>query len=151
VFDDIENELLIIQKAFADLEAYRHEGEGNIFSKDFTSGYNLYQSIMNRLPALFEILNKDEYKKILEMIVDSHGISEMINTIGGKNKNYLNGDLLMAPTSGGGGSDIWVNVSAALRMYTEGKVVMENRKNEINRLENTIEETIVDHFENEKQ
>src|SRR5699024_11246453 len=59
VFNDIENELLIIQKAFADLEAYRHDGEGNIFSKDFTSGYNLYQSIMNRLPALFEILNKD--------------------------------------------------------------------------------------------
>lgn len=151
VFNDIENELLIIQKAFADLEAYRHDGEGNIFSKDFTSGYNLYQSIMNRLPALFEILNKDEYKKILEMIVDSHGISEMISTLGGKNKNYLNGDLLMAPTSGGGGSDIWVNISAALRMYTEGKVVMEKRKNEINRLENTIEETIVDHFENEKQ
>lgn len=151
VFNDIENELLIIQKAFADLEAYRHDGEGNIFSKDFTSGYNLYQSVMNRLPALLEILKKEEYKKILEMIIDSHGIAEMINTLGGKNKNYLNGDLLMAPTSGGGGSDIWVNISAALRMYTEGKVVMEKRTNEINRLENTIEETIVDHFENEKQ
>jgi len=151
VFNDIENELLIIQDAFADLEAYRHDEKGNIFSKDLTSGYNLYQSVMKRLPKLLEILKKEEYKEILEMIVDSHGISEMISTLGGTKKNYLNGDLLMAPTSGGGGSDIWVNISAALRMYTEGKAVMEKRTNEINRLENTIEETIIDHFENEKQ
>lgn len=83
--------------------------------------------------------------------MDSHGIGEMLNALNGEKKRYLNGDLLLAPTVGGGGQDIWVNISAALRMYTEGKVILEERTEEISRLEATIDEEITQFFEDEKQ
>lgn len=156
-FLNIEKELLTIQESLISLASYR-ELEGvqteddymMALGADIGTGVNMYRAL-KRLQGLFDELKKDEYQDILDMIAASHGISEMINALGGDKKTYLNDDMLLAPTSGAGGRDIWINISAVLRMYVEGKAVLEEREDEIERLKETIDIEVDQHFENEKQ
>ncbi|HLR51475.1 MAG TPA: DUF6792 domain-containing protein [Candidatus Avamphibacillus sp.] len=150
VFTEIEKELLLIQESFASIEFNRSTKGISAIGSDLSNAGKLYSAIQ-RLTDLFGQLNKEEYQDILDMIVAGHSIGEMINAIGEGEKSYLNGDLLMAPSNGGGGKDIWVNISAALRMYTEGKVVLEERTEEITRLVTTIGEEVTQFFKHEKK
>src|SRR5699024_4846606 len=150
VFTEIEKELLLIQESFASIEFNRSTKGISAIGSDLSNAGKLYSAIQ-RLTDLFGQLNKEEYQDILDMIVAGHSIGEMINAIGEGEKSYLNGDLLMAPSNGGGGKDIWVNISAALRMYTEGKVVLEERTEEITRLVTTIDEEVTQFFKHEKK
>ncbi|AIF45237.1 DUF6792 domain-containing protein [Virgibacillus sp. SK37] len=104
-----------------------------------------YNSIMES----FEELNNDDLLAAMEAIGQSHSISEMLEGLSDKKKSYMGTDMVY--TTGSGGKEIRVNISASLRMYTDGKSLLEEKKDEIGKLDLAWNTEILQCFEDEKR
>ncbi|MFC4024366.1 DUF6792 domain-containing protein [Oceanobacillus longus] len=149
VIQAIEQELQGIQETVASMVVVRDTGN---FLGQLGGDVAAYFKITNHIESLqsnLEILNKDEYKEILHTIGASHGITEMLQVLDLGNKSYLGTDMVLATNSGG--KEIQVNLSASLRMYREGKQILEEKLTEIERLRMAVEMELFDCYEDEKQ
>lgn len=145
---NIEKELEGIQETVSNLVSVRNSGN---FWAQIGGDVGAFLRIKGHFDALMEsaeVLGEDKYKEILEAIGASHGIAEMLKGISGGKKSYLGTDMIL--TGSGGGKDIKVNISASLRMYQEGKSVLEDKLSEITLLKNAIESELFDCFKDEK-
>ncbi|MYL44244.1 hypothetical protein GLV94_01165 [Virgibacillus halodenitrificans] len=104
-----------------------------------------YNSIMES----FEELNNEDLLAAMEAIGQSHSISEMLEGLSDKKKSYIGTDMVY--TTGSGGKEIRVNISASLRMYTDGKSLLEEKKDEIGKLDLAWNTEILQCFEDEKR
>ncbi|MEC2158699.1 DUF6792 domain-containing protein [Virgibacillus halodenitrificans] len=104
-----------------------------------------YNSIMES----FEELNNEDLLAAMEAIGQSHSISEMLEGLSDKKKSYIGTDMVY--TTDSGGKEIRVNISASLRMYTDGKSLLEEKKDEIGKLVLAWNTEILQCFEDEKR
>ncbi|APC47558.1 hypothetical protein BME96_04965 [Virgibacillus halodenitrificans] len=104
-----------------------------------------YNSIMES----FEELNNEDLLAAMEAIGQSHSISEMLEGLSDKKKSYIGTDMVY--TTDSGGKEIRVNISASLRMYTDGKSLLEEKKDEIGKLDLAWNTEILQCFEDEKR
>src|SRR5699024_713289 len=96
----------------------------------------------------FERLNRDDLKEVLDMIRSDHQIQTVLNTLSSdSNKSYdKNGDMILT-----GSGYIKVNMSAAMRMYEEGQSLLEDKEEEIKKLEAAVEREIKDYYQRKKR
>ncbi|WP_085992901.1 DUF6792 domain-containing protein [Oceanobacillus senegalensis] len=148
VVGDIEHELNGIVETIDHMEGLR--GNGYFFAQigGDAAGYFKIKNHYEAILSYFEVLRKEEYLEILEIIGESHGIPEMLHGLSDKDKSYVGTDMVLHTTSGG--KDIRVNLSASLRMYTEGKLILQEKQEEIARLANAAESEIEGCFDEEK-
>src|SRR5699024_7888302 len=95
----------------------------------------------------FERLNSDDLKEVLDMIRSDHQIQTVLNKLSSdSNRSYdKNGDMILT-----GSGDIKVNMSAAMRMYEEGQSLLEDKEEEIKKLEAAVEREIKDYYQRKK-
>ncbi len=102
------------------------------------------------LMGSFENIMDSGILESLESIVDSHSINEMLNALSNGSKSYVGKDLIYTST-GEGGEPINVNISAALRLYREGAIILEDKMSAIAKLEKTVHEEIELTFKEERR
>src|SRR5699024_6712935 len=95
-----------------------------------------------------ERLNRDDLKEVLDMIRSDHQIQTVLNKLSSdSNRSYdKNGDMILT-----GSGDIKVNMSAAMRMYEEGQSLLEDKEEEIKKLEAAVEREIKDYYQRKKR
>ena len=121
----------------------------------FLSGIGADLGMFWRLYTLLEPL-RESYKRLqtelgplLESLGDSHSIEEMLNALGiDGGRAYMDGDLIMI--AGGGAEFIKVNISAAVRVYQQGHLLLEEKAEEVDRLILALDNELVDGFTWEK-
>src|SRR5699024_10578404 len=96
----------------------------------------------------FERLNRDDLKEVLDMIRSDHQIQTVLNKLSSdSNRSYdKNGDMILTVSG-----DVKVNMSAAMRMYEEGQSLLEDKEEEIKKLEAAVEREIKDYYERKKR
>ena len=122
----------------------------------FLSGIGADLGMFWRLYTLLEPLQESyerlqtELGPLLESLGDSHSIEEMLNALGIEGgRAYMDGDLIMI--AGGGGAEfIKVNISAAVRVYQLGHLLLEEKAEEVDRLILALDHELVDGFTWEK-
>lgn len=82
----------------------------------------------------------------LHKIVDSHGIPELLSAMTNGNRSYLGTDMVFTATNG---DPIKVNISASLRLYREGTIVLEEKLATVSKLEEAIHEELAVSFKEE--
>src|SRR5699024_10634114 len=85
---------------------------------------------------------------VLDMIRSDHQIQTDLNTLSSdSNRSYdKNGDMILT-----GSGDIKVNMSAAMRMYEEDQSLLEDKEEEIKKLEAAEEREIKDYYQRKKR
>ncbi|MDO6657788.1 DUF6792 domain-containing protein [Anaerobacillus sp. 1_MG-2023] len=106
--------------------------------------YHNYTQILSQL----ETLNKEEYKKLMDTIVSSHSIAEMLEAIRSGNKSYQGTDMVYSTSQNG--ETILVNISASLRMYRDGKTVIQEKEEAIRRFELAVNREIEEEYLKQK-
>ncbi|GGB32110.1 hypothetical protein F3157_21740 [Virgibacillus dakarensis] len=137
---NIQKELDGMQKSISTLVDIRNMHN---FSAQLGGDIGTYLNIKDRAEAIKESLSKlnnKEFQKLLKMIGSGHQIQGILEAMGEGNKSYLGTDMILTTS---GKEKIQVNISAALRMYDEGKGVLEDKLSEIKRLQVAIEREIV--------
>lgn len=111
----------------------------------------MMDSARKSIKKSLSVLQKDEYKDILNQIVESHSIIEILNanSIEKQRGRYYHNNQLYT-TSVYNGSEIKLNISFVMKMYTESKMQIENKKWAIDKLEKIVLKDINDYF-NEEQ
>src|SRR5699024_10420232 len=86
---------------------------------------------------------------IAGIIKGDHGIFGILGAVSGGNKSYKGGDMFLATS--GGADEIQVNMSAALRLYDKGKELLEDKKEEIRKLQSAVAREIERCYKQEKR
>src|SRR5699024_5397812 len=148
---NIENDLEHIQDVVSDWkDMHDSTGPFNIirYMNDAESLLQLaltYRSFKKRLDQL----NKEEFLDTIKVIGNGHDISGVLKAVSGGNKSYKGGDMFLAAS--GGSDEIQVNMSAALRLYDKGKELMEDKKEEIKKLQSAVAREIESCYKQEKR
>lgn len=137
---NIETELLAIQEILERNVKYRDP-----HNTSFTVGLDVGSFLkmmehVNRIQESFQVLNQDDFLDLLQMIVKSHGIKEMLSAMSLGNKSYLGTDMIL--TGNDGNQEIRVNLSAALELYQKGLTIIEEKEQVIKKLDQAIEQEI---------
>lgn len=134
------------------LSIYR---DGELAGNTGTAIFGADASGALRLKGLMEDLTKsgDEFSRILgpvlEEIGHSHSIEEMLNALGMANgRQYQGNDMIMIGQQDG--SEIRVNISAAVRMYQEGQALLGEKRSAVEAIMTTYQTELLDGFEEEK-
>jgi hypothetical protein len=85
----------------------------------------------------------------LKGIKDSHSINELLNAMTKGKKSYIGKDLIYTANAGGGEA-IKVNMTAALKMYRKGAMLLDEKRTAIVRLEERLNEEIAISYREEK-
>ncbi|KGX89852.1 hypothetical protein N781_09035 [Pontibacillus halophilus JSM 076056 = DSM 19796] len=86
--------------------------------------------------------------KLGEEIVSSHGIPEMLKALSSGDTTYEGTDMVMSTIVGG--KSIQINLTAAMRMYEDGRNKLQEKSELINRLELSAQRLVHDDYHNEK-
>ncbi|HLS08452.1 DUF6792 domain-containing protein [Lentibacillus sp.] len=152
----IVTELTNIQ---SELEGIQESISGMAESRDMLS---IFPPVINDADALWQgfiharaiqesldKLNTEAFRDLLQMIGSGHGITGILESMNKGNKSYLGTDMILTSTKGKG--EIRVNISATLRMYDEGKSVLEDKSTEIKRLQTAIDREIMQCYKTERK
>ncbi|WP_281998739.1 DUF6792 domain-containing protein [Priestia flexa] len=119
----------------------------NVMAGDVDAAIAIYHEVQNMQASAKRL--HEELGSVMEEIIASHGIIEMLNALGAsKNQGYLGNDLVLMT---GGNQEIKVNISAAVRMYQEGQQELQKKKTYITKIAERFQEHIIDDYENQKQ
>lgn len=119
----------------------------NVMAGDVDAAIAIYHEVQNMQASAKRL--HEELGSVMEEIIASHGIVEMLNALGAsKNQGYLGNDLVLMT---GGNQEIKVNISAAVRMYQEGQQELQKKKTYITKIAERFQEHIIDDYENQKQ
>ncbi|ASN07410.1 hypothetical protein CFK40_14210 [Virgibacillus necropolis] len=149
-FQNIEKELVDTEKSIETLLIWRNSN--SYLSAQIGADFGAYLRVKDNIESLmasFETLQKKEYQNILHGIISNHGIAEVLAELSGDGKSYIGNDMVLS--TGSGDKMIQVNISATLRMYTMGKVILSEKEDVITKLESTIEGIIYHAYEEEKR
>ncbi|SDC92032.1 hypothetical protein SAMN05421663_10591 [Terribacillus halophilus] len=94
-----------------------------------------------KIPNILDRIKESGTLESLEGIVESHSITEMLNALAEGNRSYVGKDLVFTSDTGGG-DPIKVNMSAALRLYTQGVTSLEVKQTLITELETLVRDEI---------
>ncbi len=139
-FTKIETELEGIQETLSRWVDVRDTG--NFFVQiggDFTAILKIKRHF-NAIKDSLEVLNQEELLTISEELKASHSIAEVLSSLSDGKKSYLGTDMVF--TTNHGNKEIKVNISAALRMYQEGKSVLEEKLSKIRQFQAAIDREI---------
>ncbi|MED3736784.1 hypothetical protein [Virgibacillus pantothenticus] len=106
---------------------------------DFTAILKIKRHF-NAIKDSLEVLNQEELLTILEELKASHSIMEVLSSLSDGKKSYSGTDMVF--TTNHGNKEIKVNISAALRMYQEGKTVLEEKLSKIRQFQAAIDREI---------
>src|SRR5690625_602234 len=153
VFQNLEKDLLDIQNAINITSLARDPENFSASSFSFTIGADLgtIWLILGKAKSFLkylELLKKEEYVNLANQVIASHGIQEMLESLSVGNKRYIGDDLHFR--SSRGATNIWVNISAALEMYAQGKVKLEQKKEAIQKFTWVLDHEIYDFYERKK-
>lgn len=153
VFQNLEKDLLDIQNAINITSLARDPENFSASSFSFTIGADLgtIWLILGKTKSFLkylELLKKEEYVNLANQVIASHGIQEMLESLSVGNKRYIGDDLHFR--SSRGATKIWVNISAALEMYAQGKVKLEQKKEAIQKFTWVLDHEIYDFYERKK-
>lgn len=102
---------------------------------------------MDSITESFEKLDNEKLKDVLDLIKKDHQIPMVLNAILGEdNKTYEGTDMILT-----GSGNIKVNMSAAMRMYDKGQSLLEDKEEEIKKLEAAVEREIKDYYQRKKR
>ncbi|WP_430487537.1 DUF6792 domain-containing protein [Priestia flexa] len=119
----------------------------NVMAGDVDAAIAIYHEVQNMQASAKRL--HEELGSVMEEIIASHGIVEMLNALGAsKNQGYSGNDLVLMT---GGNQEIKVNISAAVRMYQEGQQELQKKKTYITKIAERFQEHIIDDYENQKQ
>ncbi|WP_121639096.1 DUF6792 domain-containing protein [Virgibacillus sp. Bac330] len=137
---NIETELEGIQETLSSIVDVR--GTGNFITQiggDIAAALKI-KGHMNAIKDSLKVLNQEDLLKVLDELKASHSIMEVLNGLSHGKKSYLGTDMLF--TTNHGNKEIKVNISAALRMYQEGKTVLEEKLSKIRQFQAAIDREI---------
>lgn len=105
----------------------------------------LLLGLLEPLQESYERL-ETELGPLMEVLGSGHSIEEILNALGVEGgRAYIGGDMIM--TAGGGGSEfIKVNISAAVRMYQQGYLLLEEKLEEVKQLILALDHELIDGF-----
>lgn len=153
VFQNLEKDLLDIENAIHITSLARDPENFSASSFSFTIGADLgtIWLILGKTKSFLkylELLKKEEYVNLANQVMASHGIQEMLESLSVGNKRYIGDDLHFR--SSRGATNLWVNISAALEMYAQGKVKLEQKKEAIQKFTWVLDHEIYDFYERKK-
>jgi len=146
---NIQSELDGIQDSISRLVDIR---DMHRFSSQLGGDVGTYIKIKNHVDAIQGSLDKLDtkaFRDILGTIGSGHDITGILESINNGNKSYLGTDMILTATSGS--QEIKVNISAALRMYEEGRALLEDKVTEIKRLQAAIDREIIQCYKTERK
>ncbi|WP_010531761.1 DUF6792 domain-containing protein [Lentibacillus jeotgali] len=111
-----------------------------------------YINIKNHAQAIqgsLDKLNTEKFRALLQTIGSGHDITGILESMNKGNKSYLGTDMVLTATKGSG--EIQVNISATLRMYEEGKRLLEDKATEIKRMQATIDREVMQSYKTERR
>lgn len=147
-FTNIETELDGIRETLSRLVGVRETGN---FFVQIGGDIAAIVKIMGHITAIqdsLEVLKREDLLSILEEIKASHSITEVLSSLSSGKKSYLGSDMVFSTKHGK--KEIKVNISAALRMYQNGKAVLEEKLSEIDHFQAAIHREISQCYENNK-
>lgn len=147
-FTNIETELDAIQETLSRLVGVRDTGN---FFVQIGGDIAAVVKLMGHITAIqdsLEVLKREDLLSILEEIKASHSITEVLSSLSSGKKSYLGTDMVFSTKHGK--KEIKVNISAALRMYQDGKAVLEEKSSEIDHFQTAIHREISQCYENNK-
>ncbi|UTR16193.1 hypothetical protein MM221_06435 [Salipaludibacillus sp. LMS25] len=114
------------------------------------SGNDLRKNLNDLIAAIesdLATLTKDDYMDILHDIFESHSISELLPALAqaNKGKTYIGQDMVYISSKSG--KEVLVNISAAMRLYADGKILIEDKQAEIHSFQASIDEHIYHTYE----
>lgn len=148
---NIEKDLIDIERILSDWNSIRNSSSsynqsdfGSILGSDIGAFLALRSKATSIMESL-ENLNRDDLLSVLEKIKGDHNITTVLNMLGLDNKSYLNGDMLLKS------GKVIINMSAALRMYEKGQNILDDKKDEIKKLDSSVEREISNSYQEEKR
>ncbi|MGX4668465.1 DUF6792 domain-containing protein [Cerasibacillus sp. JNUCC 74] len=147
-FTNIETELDGIRETLSRLVGVREIGN---FFVQIGGDIAAIVKIMGHITTIqdsLEVLKREDLLSILEEIKASHSITEVLSSLSSGKKSYLGSDMVFSTKHGK--KEIKVNISAALRMYQNGKAVLEEKLSEIDHFQAAIHREISQCYENNK-
>ncbi|WP_077706952.1 DUF6792 domain-containing protein [Virgibacillus dokdonensis] len=147
-FSNIETELEGIQETLSSIVDVR--GTGNFITQiggDIAAALKVKGHI-NAIKDSLKVLNQEDLLKVLDELKASHSIMEVLSGLSHGKKSYLGTDMLF--TTNHGNKEIKVNISAALRMYQEGKTVLEEKLSKIRQFQAAIDREIPKSYDRNK-
>lgn len=153
-FKGIEKDLTKVEKSLKGMHDVREvpleqSYFWSVLGTDLGTYFLINYSLIDSLKEHLEVLLKGEYQHILKVIAKGHDISELLESYKTDNKTYKGLDLMLSTSKGG--EDIWVNLSAALRMYEQGKFILEEKRRKIDTFTQILDYEIYDCYEEWKR
>lgn len=148
---NIEKDLVDIERILSDWNSIRNSSSSynqSDFSSILGSDIGAFLALRSKATSIIEsleILNRDDLLSVLEKIKGDHDITTVLNMLGLDNKSYLNGDMLLKS------GKVIINMSAALRMYEKGQNILDDKKDEIKKLDSSVEREISNSYQEEKR
>lgn len=148
---NIEKDLVDIERILTDWHSIRNSSSlynQNDFSSILGSDIGAFLALRSKDTSIMESLdnlNRDDLLSVLEKIKGDHDITTVLNMLGLDNKSYVNGDMLLKT------GKVIINMSAALRMYEKGQNILDDKKDEIKKLDSSVEREIRDSYQEEKR
>lgn len=138
---DLEELTTLIRNAFKlDLNSFNRIK--NLFS-DIDSILN---RMSGRVDRIFE--NTEVLRSLIQYGGDAHGLARVVNALGGKNRHFENGDLII--TRSHGGELISVNVSSATRIFLTGSAYIDAKAKILEHMRENYEVEYLEHYKDRK-
>ncbi|WLR61489.1 DUF6792 domain-containing protein [Guptibacillus hwajinpoensis] len=150
VFEEVEKDLQDIEDIIWKMDQIRYDSvipQPPPIAGDAILATRLYHNYTQILSHL-ETLNKEEYKQLMDTIVSSHSIAEMLEAMRSGNKSYQGTDMVYSTSQNG--EPILVNISASLRMYRDGKSIIQEKEEAIRRFELAVNREIEEEYLKQK-
>src|SRR5699024_8509083 len=150
--NNIEQELDKAEKTIATWDSLRNSEPGSVpgvypgsvQSSKTGADIGAYMTFVNQIgPSLEKSLQSLQQTNVLDNmseIVQEHSIQSVLEKVSKGNRSYQGGDMLWTSPKKSGG--IQVNISAAMRLYDKGISLLEDKKEEIKRLETAVDREI---------
>ncbi|QKY70147.1 DUF6792 domain-containing protein [Lentibacillus sp. CBA3610] len=145
----IQSELEGIQESISDMAQSRDMS--SIVPPVMNDAGAVWQGFIHAqaIQTSLDKLDTEEFRDLLQMIGGGHDITGVLASLSKGNKSYLGTDMVLTATKGKG--DIQVNISATLRMYEEGKSLLDDKAAEIKRLQAAIDREIMQCYKTERK
>lgn len=149
-FTNIQSNLDGIQESISILEDIKFlpnlSGAG--LGGNLTAALDIKNHVEN-IQKSFDKLDTKEFRALLQTIGSGHDITGVLESMSKGNKSYLGTDMVLTATKGK--EKIQVNISAAMRMYEEGKSILDDKTTEIKRLQTAIDREIIQCYKEERK
>lgn len=146
--NEIEKALIEIQILVRLLLVTRKQGHlGTVISVDLAV-FIRFKKIIKNVKDNLIALNSKEFKDVIDTMVAGHSSQELLSNFNNSNKSYDGPDMILY--SNNKSQKIHLNLSATIRLYNEGKQLLEEKEQTIKQLQKEFEYEIFNSFEDER-